>query len=120
RSVRIFDRTKIADIAPRRAGILLKSETGHRITARKVVFATGYESQKYLKQNIGKLHSTFAIITEPVERFPRWFDRCLIWETARPYCYLRATDDNRILIGGKDTPFATAHRQESLVKKKSL
>jgi glycine/D-amino acid oxidase-like deaminating enzyme len=119
KGAQVFDRTKVADIRPGRNGVTLKTTTGFRITARRVVFATGYESQRYLKQNVGTLHSTFAVITEPVESFPKWAGRCLIWETARPYCYLRATDDDRILIGGKDTPFATAHRQDSLVKKKS-
>ncbi len=43
----------------------------------------------------------------------------MIWETARPYCYLRATSDERILIGGKDSKFATDHRQDRLVKNKT-
>jgi glycine/D-amino acid oxidase-like deaminating enzyme len=84
------------------------------------VFATGYESQRYLKQKIGDLHSTFGTIPEPLERFPTWPDRCVSWATARPYCYLRAIADGRILIGGKDTPYATAHQQEGLMKKKTM
>lgn len=120
RGLRVFDRTGVTNIASGRNGVLLTTDRGCTVSARRVVFATGYESQRYLKQRIGDLHSTFAVITEPVEPFPHWPDRCMIWETARPYCYLRATQDGRILIGGKDTPFATAHQQDHLVKKKSL
>ncbi len=116
---RIFDRTDIAEIEPRRGGVTLHSEKGHTVSAGRVIFATGYESQRYLKQNIGDLNSTFALVTEPIETMPAWPDCCLIWETARPYCYLRTTEDGRILIGGKDTPYATAHRQEGLVKAKT-
>ncbi|HYV34332.1 MAG TPA: FAD-dependent oxidoreductase, partial [Gemmataceae bacterium] len=119
RGLRVFDRTDVKEVTPRRNGMALTTDQGNTVSARRVVFATGYESQRYLKQKIGDLHSTFALITEPLEEFPLWPDRCLIWETARPYCYLRATDDDRILIGGKDTPFATAHRQDGLVKKKT-
>jgi glycine/D-amino acid oxidase-like deaminating enzyme len=116
---RVFDRTGIERIVPRRDSVVLTTDADYIITARRIVFATGYESQRYLKQKIGDLNSTFAFITEPVDPFPDWPEQCLIWETARPYCYLRSTEDGRILIGGKDTPFATAHRQEGLVKKKT-
>jgi glycine/D-amino acid oxidase-like deaminating enzyme len=119
KGLRVFDRTGVATIATRPGGLTLTTEDGRTVKARRIVFATGYESQKYLKQKIGDLHSTFALVTEPVQSFPEWPDRCLIWETARPYCYLRATEDDRIIVGGKDTPFATAHRQEGLVKAKS-
>ncbi len=117
--LRAFDRTEVTDIAVGRDRLTLSTDRGCTVTARRLVFATGYESQRYLKQKIGTLSSTFALITEPVDPFPDWPGRCLIWETARPYCYLRATDDGRILIGGKDVPFATAHQQESLLKSKS-
>ncbi len=117
--LRVFDRTQIDDIESRRDCIVLTSAQGYTIKARRLVFATGYESQRYLQQKIGDLYSTFVVITEPVDPFPPWEQACLIWETARPYCYLRSTDDGRILIGGKDTPYATAHRQQSLLKRKT-
>ncbi|MNJ48523.1 FAD dependent oxidoreductase [compost metagenome] len=41
-------------------------------------------------------------MTEPVQHFDDWFERCLIWETDRPYLYMRTTPDNRIMIGGLD------------------
>lgn len=119
KGLRVFDRTGIDHIASRRDSMVLTTDAGFTVTARRIVFATGYESQRYLKQKIGDLHSTFALITEPMDQFPTWPDRCLIWETARPYCYLRATNDGRILIGGKDTPYATTHRQDGLIKQKT-
>jgi glycine/D-amino acid oxidase-like deaminating enzyme len=83
------------------------------------VFATGYESQQYLKQNVGVLKSTFALISEPCDSFEGWPDRSLIWESARPYFYLRTTSDNRAIVGGGDVPFATAHKSDQLIARKT-
>jgi glycine/D-amino acid oxidase-like deaminating enzyme len=112
-----YDRTVVSAIETHRDGVELQTEDGCRIQARKVVFATGYETPKYLDQKIVKLTSTFALATAPVESFEGWGEeRCLVWETARPYFYARTTDDNRVIIGGADKPFATAHRQEKLLR----
>ena len=41
----------------------------------------------------------------------------LVWETARPYLYLRTTSDDRLLVGGKDDstdrPARCDHRVDS-------
>jgi glycine/D-amino acid oxidase-like deaminating enzyme len=111
-----YDRTFVAKLDPSGDGVELRTGDGHRIQARKVVFATGYETPRYLDQKIVKLTSTFALATAPVESFEGWGeDRCLIWETARPYFYARTTSDGRVIMGGADKPFATAHKQEKLI-----
>ena len=71
------------------------------------MFATGYESQQYLRQKAGTLHSTFAAVSEPIAPLPARLGRFLMWETARPYFYLHTTQDGRVMIGGEDVPFAT-------------
>ena len=90
-----------------------------RIRGQRVVFATGYESQQYLKQNVGTLKSTFALVSEPLDSFEGWPDRSLIWESARPYFYLRTTSDDRAIIGGEDVPYAAAHKSEQLIARKT-
>ncbi len=99
-------------------GVVLHTASGFRISGQRVVFATGYESQQYLKQNVGALKSTFALIREPCDSFEGWPDRSLIWESARPYFYLRTTSDERAIIGGEDVPYATAHKSEQLIARK--
>ncbi|MDQ3250105.1 MAG: FAD-binding oxidoreductase [Chloroflexota bacterium] len=119
RGLRAYDRCDVTKIEPTESGVLLETERGCRITARRVVFATGYESQQYLKQKVGSLHSTFALVSEPLESFAGWPDRALIWESARPYFYLRTTPDNRVIMGGEDVPFATAHQIDRLLARKT-
>ena len=47
-----------------------------------------------------------------------WKDNCLIWETADPYLYARITGDNRVMIGGKDTPYLPLNKQILLLPRK--
>jgi glycine/D-amino acid oxidase-like deaminating enzyme len=113
----VHDRTSVTVHHPDGPEIELRTRDGHRIRAKKVVYATGYEAPRFLRRRIVKLSSTFAFASAPVERFDGWGeDRCLIWETARPYFYARTTSDGRIMAGGADKPFATAHQQERLLK----
>jgi len=88
-----------------------------RIRARHVVVAAGYESERFLPERVGRLHSSYALVTEPVGSLAGWTDRCLIWETARPYHYLRTTPDDRILIGGEDRTFRNPELRDALVPK---
>jgi len=116
----VYDRTNVSKLKSRRDGVELRTSDGCRIRARKVVFATGYETPEYLDQKIVKLNSTFALATAPVAGFDGWGeDRCLVWETARPYFYARTTSDGRVIMGGADTRFATTHKQEKLLSRQT-
>lgn len=117
--LRVYDRTAVTQCQRRSNQFVLRTDRECCVRARRVVFATGYESQQYLKASAGTLHSTFAAISEPMEPFPAGLQRCLIWETARPYYYLRATDDNRVIVGGADLPFAQAHRKKDLLERRT-
>ena len=106
--------------APGDDGVDLRTAGGATVRARRVVFATGYETPEFLDRKIVRLHSTFALATAPIERFDGWGeDRCLIWETARPYFYARTTGDGRAVIGGADRPFATAHNRQRLLTRQT-
>jgi glycine/D-amino acid oxidase-like deaminating enzyme len=112
----VYDRTRVSALDSGKNEVKLRTADGCRIHARKVVFATGYETPAYLDKKIVKLTSTFALATAPLPSFDGWGEeRCLIWETARPYFYARTTPDGRAMIGGADKPFATAHKPEKLI-----
>jgi glycine/D-amino acid oxidase-like deaminating enzyme len=116
----IYDRTRVAKYLSEPDGVELHTDDGHRIRARKAVFATGYETPAFLDQSIVRLRSTYALATAPVTSFTGWGEnRCLIWETARPYFYARTTHDGRAIVGGADTLFATAHKRERLLARRT-
>lgn len=74
----------------------------HKIRAKTVVFTMGYETQEMKRDRNAVLKVSYAVLTSPVEDLSDWHERCMIWETARPYLYMRTTPDNRIVVGGLD------------------
>ncbi|WP_160290177.1 NAD(P)/FAD-dependent oxidoreductase [Flavihumibacter solisilvae] len=115
----VFDNTRVTAIKHLKKGIELKTETGAMIHARHLVIASGYESQQYIPFKVQDLHATYALVSEPMPDITLWHRRCLIWETADPYMYMRTTDDHRILIGGKDDNFYNPDKRDSRIPLKT-
>ena len=114
----IYDHTDIRHFRENKRGVELITDQGKKIKARKLVIACGYESARYIPKKIQTLQSTYAIISEADNTDHFWHQNALIWETAQPYLYLRTTEDNRILVGGKDDDFSDPHlRDKSLPSK---
>lgn len=118
--LQVFDKTEVVEINQHKTGVELKTNYGETIKAKKLIIACGYESQGYLSKKVVDFNSSFAIVSEPFENNNLWHQNALIWETARPYLYMRTTDDNRILIGGKDEPFYNPEKRDKLKDKKAL
>jgi glycine/D-amino acid oxidase-like deaminating enzyme len=97
----------------------VRTESGLSVTSTRVVLASGYESIQ-LRPIPGKLVSTYAVATSPIERFDGWPDRCLIWETAHPYIYIRTTADGRAMIGGGDEPITDPDERDRLIGPKCV
>ncbi len=119
RGARIYNRTTVEKYEPREDGITLTTVRGQHIRARWAVFATGYEAVQILDRDVVNLKSSFALVSEPLASFEGWWERCLIWETSRPYLYLRTTDDGRAIIGGEDDPFRNPLRRDAMVGRKA-
>lgn len=115
----VFDRTEIIKTVQHKNGVTLHTENGQTLKAKKVVYATGYEVTEMLDENIVKLLSTYAIISEQYNRKDFWKDDCLMWNTANPYLYLRTTNDRRILIGGRDEEYYDPARRDKLIDRKT-
>lgn len=61
--------------------------------------------------------STWAMATAPQPK-QLWPSRCLIWQAADPYLYLRTTTDGRILAGGEDEEFSNEEKRDALIPRK--
>jgi glycine/D-amino acid oxidase-like deaminating enzyme len=122
KNLEVFDHTEIDGVQFRDHHVILSTTEGKKIRAAKLVIAGGYESERYLPKKVQQLYSTYAIISEPLGNSEFWNNNSLIWETARPYLYMRTTNDGRIAVGGKDTPGSDpGKRYRNLpVKKKQL
>jgi glycine/D-amino acid oxidase-like deaminating enzyme len=118
----VHDRSPVLRTRFHPRGVELFLRHGRRVRARCLVVAAGYEADQFLPRPVTVLRSTYALASEPVREFPGWpADRCLIWETRRPYVYLRTTARGRIIIGGYDEPFRDpAARDRLLGRKRAL
>lgn len=120
RGVHIHERTAVTRTRFKTRGVELKTSRGPTVRARRLVIAAGYEAGAFLPEQVTALHSTFAIASHPVADFSGWpEERCLIWETARPYVYLRTTEEGRIIIGGYDEPFRDPDARDRLLGAKA-
>jgi glycine/D-amino acid oxidase-like deaminating enzyme len=117
--LQVYDQTEITNHRAGKNGAELVTKQRKRIRARKIVFANGYEIPAGLRKDIVQLKSTYALASSPCERLPAKLTQCLIWETARPYFYMRTTQDGRVLIGGEDDDFDNPKRRDARVPRKS-
>jgi glycine/D-amino acid oxidase-like deaminating enzyme len=113
--VRIFDKTEAKEIQYHKREVKIITTSGNIIKAKRIVFACGYETENYLTEKYGRLHSTYCVVSEPQQYQPVKY---LLWETTRPYLYLRSTTDNRMLAGGKDEVFYSPGRRDRLLSRK--
>ncbi|PWK12997.1 NAD(P)/FAD-dependent oxidoreductase [Tumebacillus permanentifrigoris] len=121
KGMRVYEQTEVSAVFHENDNgrLHFRTNTGSLITARKAVFATGYETQDRQTTPGAVIASTYAIATEPVADFSSWHNRCLIWETARPYLYLRTTADNRVLVGGLDETAIQGPKRDNLLSEKA-
>ena len=121
RGGQVFDRTKVESIAPTARGVELRTTTGARIKCHHLVLAAGYESQRWLRRRVAQNRSSYAFITDPIDRTALGFlGNTLMWESARPYLYLRTTRDGRLLVGGEDDRIDIPARRDQRVESKAL
>jgi glycine/D-amino acid oxidase-like deaminating enzyme len=117
--LQVFDRCNVIHFEPNHRGIQLRTAEGCVIRARRAVIAAGFESMAYLRGEAGKLKSTFALISEPVESLQGWYRKSLIWESGMPYLYLRTTAENRVIVGGEDVELVDPRKRDALIKGKT-
>ena len=69
RGLKVFCHTKVNTYRRQKKVSFLTTEDGFQIRARHVVFATGYESQQFLKQKAVQLVSSYAITSQAGTNF---------------------------------------------------
>ncbi len=120
KGMQVFDRTAIEKIIYKRKGVELLTANGFSIKAKKIINATGYEITEFVDKKIVQLNSTYALASENIPSpNPIWKEGTMLWDTQQPYLYMRLTDDNRIIIGGRDEKFNNPTARDKLIRHKS-
>lgn len=116
----VHGRTELARFEPQRSGVLAQTTDGHSIRCQHLVLAAGYESQMHLEQRVARNRSSYAIVSEPVDGVLGGLRQTLVWESARPYLYLRTTHDQRLIVGGLDDNVDVAIKRDASVDWKAV
>ncbi|PIC70895.1 oxidoreductase [Sporosarcina sp. P16b] len=113
----IFEHTEVLGILDTEERVFIQTTNGE-FQAKSVVVTTGYAPTPDMVIPQKDLKVTYAIATQPIEDLSFWHDRMMIWETKRPYLYMRLTDENRIVAGGLDQNMDTIPSSQEDIDKK--
>ena len=121
RGVRVHDRSTVSEVQAGQRGVRLRLANGATVRAAHVVYAAGYETQRWSPRRVAKNRSSYAYITDPVDPARLGgLAGAMMWESARPYLYLRATGDGRLVVGGEDDALDIPSRRDRRVPGKTL
>ncbi|GGC77085.1 NAD(P)/FAD-dependent oxidoreductase [Vreelandella lutescens] len=116
----VFDRTQVERLKPNDEGVEVVLRNGATLRCEQVIIAAGYESQSWLPESVAANRSSYAFVTDPLPRDVLGkLGHTLVWESARPYLYLRSTQDGRLLIGGEDDEEDIPDRRDKRVMEKA-
>ncbi|AMJ57964.1 MULTISPECIES: FAD-dependent oxidoreductase [Stenotrophomonas] len=117
---RVHDRCRVSHIESSARQVHLRTTDGVNIRCRHLVIAAGYATQHWLQQRVARNRSSYAFVTDPLPTDTLGPLRdTMMWETARPYLYLRSTADDRLLIGGEDDAVDLPLRRDAQVDRKA-
>jgi len=118
--VRLFARSRVTGVVEKGERLQLDVDGGARVDAAHVVIAAGYEAVDFLPRPVADIDNTYALATEPLADRARALTLPLIWESARPYIYMRGTPDGRLILGGEDLPFKDPAVREAMLVRQVL
>lgn len=116
--LRIYENSEVKETQYTDNDVTVMTDQGS-VSAKNVIWATGYSTQEWKPDYQVDLLNTYAIMTEPVPDLSSWYERTLIWETDRPYLYFRTTPDQRIMAGGLDEPLPPSGKPEEYAEPRS-
>ena len=108
----IVSKLEITDLRNLGDEVVLATADGKILSARNVVFCTGYEFLKMLESPKHQIISTWALASKKGLDLPDWLESHIVWEASDPYLYLRTDRDGRVIAGGEDEENPTAYQSE--------
>jgi len=113
----IYEQSPVNRVRQMTSGVRLHTPRGS-IDAAKVVVATGYATPQF-RPLAGRfdLRHTYVLATKPLNARQKrevGLGPVMLWDTERPYHYLRWTPDHRLLLGGSDRPVKPGARRSAM------
>ena len=113
----IYEQSPVSQVRPTKSGVRIHTPRGS-IDATKVVIATGYAT-RHFRPLAGRfdMRHTYVLATSPLDARQRrevGLGPVMLWDTERPYHYVRWTPDHRLLLGGSDRPIKPGARRTAM------
>ncbi|HCD85362.1 MAG TPA: FAD-dependent oxidoreductase [Agrobacterium sp.] len=108
----IVSHLEITDLRNLGDEVVVATAQGKILSARNVVFCTGYEFLKSLESPKHQIISTWALASRKGIDLPNWLKSHIVWEASDPYLYLRTDRDGRLIAGGEDEENPTSYLSE--------
>jgi glycine/D-amino acid oxidase-like deaminating enzyme len=104
---RLYERSAVRRVAGTRHGVAVALADGE-VHADWAIIATGYATPAFKPlASRFRMMNTYVVATprlRPSQRRALGLGDVMLWDTERPYHYLRWTPDHRLLFGGLDRP----------------
>jgi glycine/D-amino acid oxidase-like deaminating enzyme len=97
----LFEFVEVNDVITEDEFVSIRTSSGE-FKSKNIVYTSGYETVPVGKRIGSDINRSFAIVTKPISNFNNWYKESMIWETKRPYLYIRTTAEGRIIAGGMD------------------
>ncbi len=117
-NLRIFDHTTMKEVSYQGKQHSVLTDELCEIRCQRIIYTSGYETQRFLREPVANLISTYALVSEPLKIIPPEITTTVFWDTGSPYFYMRTTPDKRIMIGGGDVPFTNPQLRDALLDRK--
>lgn len=115
---KVFENTEVVKVNYTDDNVEVVTKYDYKVNCKKIIVATGYNTRLFTDRDFGVTTKSFNIVTKPIENLDKFYNKTLIRDNKDPYNYLRATYDNRIIIGGEDVDFITDADNEALAEEK--
>lgn len=118
--LRVYENTPVIDVKYNEEYVEAITSYNHKVKGKILVLATGYNTELFTDRNFGVKTYTYNIATKPLKDIKGWQNNVLIRDNESRYNYFRTTSDNRIIVGGEDTPFTDNFNPKIAIEKYNI
>ncbi|RHW39782.1 FAD-binding oxidoreductase [Lysinibacillus yapensis] len=112
--VHLFEDTVVEDTTYENNEVQLQTNS-HQFLAKDVIYTIGYEKNLNAESENSVFNRSYVMVTKPIESNTHWHNQAMIWETNRPYLYMRTTAEGAIMVGGMDENIPEAPTDEKII-----
>ena len=115
--LRAFEESRVTSFESGKLEVKVSTAPGGTVRAKHAIFATGYESEKYLGRTKAKLTTDFCFISHPIRTLDT-LQRCHLLENLEDYLYL-STFGDRVMVGIEGKSFRYPGERSRLMDKRT-